>query len=110
MSRTMIRDRWLSLSLVIASALPWSLSLGVMGVWLIAEDHGGVLGHRSISLSAGIALLCSAQIVFLLCIADRVFGRAHRIVSRTIEGGLSAIFLGSIIVLAWSSVLEFGLH
>ncbi len=104
----MYSRRWMSLALVMASALPWSLSLGVLGVWLIAEPHAGVLGHRVLATSAGAAALCGAQIVFLMCIADRVFPRAHRVISRTIQSMLGVIFLGSTGVLAVVSVMQWG--
>lgn len=97
--------RWMSMTLVILSALPWGLSLGVMGVWLIAHEHHGILSSRSLSLSAGIAALCAGQLVFLMCIADRVFPRAHRVLSRGIESVLAAIFLSASGVLAVSAVL-----
>jgi len=87
--------RWLSLSLVVMAALPWSLSLGVMGLWLIAQEHQGMLGSRVIALSAGIAALSAGQLVFLITIGDRVFPRAHRLIVWTLEGGLGAIFLAA---------------
>ncbi len=98
--------RWVSLTLVVMTALPWSLSLGVMGLWLITEPQTGMLARPVIGLSAGIAALCAAQIVFLMCIADRIFPRAHQVLSRTIEGALGMIFLGSTLVLAGASVVE----
>jgi hypothetical protein len=99
----------LSLALVYLTASAWSISLGVLGLWLIVEDHQGVLADRWLSLSAGMAALSGAQIVFLLCIADRVFPRANKIVSGTLEGGLGAIFLGSVVVLALSAIVEVGM-
>jgi hypothetical protein len=101
--------RWMSLTLVTATALPWSLSLGVMGVWLIAQDHQGILAGRWVSVSAGIASLCAAQIVFLICIADRLFPQTNRVLSRAVEGGLGAIFLGSAGVLAIASIAGWGM-
>jgi len=98
--------RWVSLTLVMVTALPWSLSLGVMGLWLIAEPHTGTLARPGIGGSAGVAALCGAQIVFLMCIADRVFPRAHRLISRTLEGILAMIFLGSAGVLAGAWAIE----
>lgn len=81
------------------------MSLGVMGLWLIDEAHNGMLGSWWVSMSAGIVALAGAQIVFLICIADRIFPRTHQTLSRTIEGGLGAIFLGAGGVLAVSSIL-----
>ena len=101
-------QRTLSLALIVLSALPWSLSLGVFGLWLIFGEHDGGLGEPAVRMSSGIAALCAGQIVFLLCIADRVFPRTHRVISRTLEGGLGAIFLGSVVVCAIASVMSWG--
>ncbi|MBL4697617.1 MAG: hypothetical protein JKX70_02165 [Phycisphaerales bacterium] len=103
------KQRWLSMSLVIATALPWSISLGVIGLWLIGGHNQGVFESKVVSISGGIAALCGAQVIFLVCIADRVFPKAHTYLSRVLEGGLGVIFLGSSCVLAGASIIEWGL-
>src|SRR5690606_4343824 len=100
-----ISARWLSVALIVLTALPWSLALGVLGVWLIARFDEGLIGGSMTSLSSGIAAICASQIVFLMCIADRVFPRAHWMISRTLEGGLGLIFVVSACVLAVSAVM-----
>jgi len=96
------------MALVIATSLPWSLSLGVMGLWMMDQPQRGMFGNPLISMSAGIASLCGAQIVFLLCIADRIFPRTPRVIARTLEGGLGVIFLGAVGVLAAGAIVFWG--
>lgn len=90
----------ISLSFIILAALPWSLTLGFLGVWMLDHRHEGLLGSWAIATSGGIAALCGGQLVFLFCIVDRVYPQANRVMTRTIEGGLGAIFLGTTLVLA----------
>jgi len=101
--------RVLSVALVMLTALPWSLALGVLGLWMIAEPQavfvGGGRAMTTVSISAGIAAICAAQVIFLLCIADRVFPGANQRMVRVIEGGLGVIFLCSAGVLAVASFI-----
>ena len=94
------KKSWLSLSLIVLASLPWSLTLGVLGVWMLDHRQDGMFESSAIATSGGVAALCGAQLVFLFCIADRVFPKANQIMTRAIEGGLGAIFLGSTLVLA----------
>lgn len=103
--RTLFSGRWLSVSLIVLTALPWSLALGVTGVWLIARFDQGLIGGAMTTLSSGVAALSASQIVFLMCIADRLFPQAHKALSRTVEGGLGLIFLISVCVLALSAMM-----
>ena len=103
--RAIISARWLSVALIVVTALPWSLALGVLGVWLIDQHAEGLIAGPTASLSSGIAAICASQIVFLMCIADRVFPRTHKSISRTLEGGLGLIFIVSACVLAVSAVM-----
>jgi hypothetical protein len=54
---------------------------------------------RSVSIPAGVSALAAGQLVFLMCIADRVFVRVPPAFSRTIETGLGAILLLGTVVL-----------
>lgn len=76
----------------------------MLGVWLIDHRDAGMFQSPVVAISGGIAAVCGAQLVFLFCIADRVFLNAKRTMTRSIEGGLGAIFLGATIVLAMASV------
>ncbi|MEX0876092.1 MAG: hypothetical protein WD114_01420 [Phycisphaerales bacterium] len=92
------------MSLVTLCVLPWSWALGMMGLWLMDSQPPGPLGDPWLSRSAGVASLCAAQLVFLLCAADRLFPRAHTALTRSIQAGLGATFLGSALVLAVASL------
>lgn len=93
--------RWLSMTLVIVAALPWAVSLGVLGLWILLSDHPtGVLSRSGFSVSAGISALAGAQLVFLMCIADRVFPRVPKRLARSVETGLGAILLSGTVVLS----------
>lgn len=89
------------MSLVIAAALPWALSLGVLGLWILLSNHPtGVLSRPGFAISAGISALAGAQLVFLMCIADRVFPRVPMRLARSVETGLGAILVGGTVVLS----------
>ena len=87
--------------MVVAAALPWSVSLGILGLWLVLTQHtSGILASPSVAVPAGICALAAGQLVFLMCIADRVFPKAPAAMVRTVESGLGAILLGGTIVLS----------
>ncbi len=96
----MSMQRWMSLGLVIAMALPWSVSLGVLGLWILLGEHTmGMLSKPMVSGSAGICALAAGQLVFLMCIADRVFLRVPAALARSVELGLGAIlFVGTVVL------------
>ncbi len=83
----------------------WSLALGVLGVWLIAEPHDGWLGDPLVSVSAGVVALCSAQLVFLVCAVDRVFPSPHRWIRSGAHLGNMLILSVSMGVLIMASLL-----
>lgn len=93
-------QRWVSMTLVVATALPWSVSLGILGLWILLNEHGvGVFSRPGISVPAGLCALAAGQLVFLMCIADRVFVRVPAILARSVETGLGAILLVGTVVL-----------
>ncbi len=100
-----MRARWMSLTIVFASAGLWSIALGVLGAWLIAEPHTGILSHDSVSISAGLGCLCAAQLVFLECVADRAFPRTHRGIRIGIKGANALTLGGSVCVLLLAVVI-----
>jgi len=81
--------------MLILTAAPWSLAMGVLGLWLLAQPHTGLLGGPMVSLSAGVAMICIAQLVFLICVADRLFPGVHRPMRAVMHGGLLLTFLCS---------------
>lgn len=97
--------RWLSLALLTLFAGAWSVSLGVLGVWLISGSHSGILRNGWVSTSAGLVALCAAQLVFLLCVVDRVFPNPHGQVRALIQSGNTLILACSAIVLIPATLL-----
>ena len=88
-----LQRRWLSLGVLACVAGLWCVALGVLGLWLIAAEHRGLLSNPLVSLSAGLVCLCGAQMVFLECVAERLFPHAHR-GPRMVIRGLNALTLG----------------
>lgn len=101
--RVVVR-RWVSLSLLSLCVVPWCWTMGVLGVWLLAHDHRGVLADPYLSGSAGLASLSASQLVFLLCVAERVFPRADARLARGAPSVMGAIFLLSVLVLALAAL------
>ena len=94
------RRRWMSMTLVIATALPWSLALGILGLWVLLNQHTpGMLADRSIAVPVGVSSLAGAQLVFLICIADRVFPGVPAKLNRVVESLFVAILAVMTIVL-----------
>lgn len=91
--------------MLVLTAGPWSLAMGVLGLWLLAQPHSGFLARPMVSLSAGIVLICIAQSVFLVCIADRLFPSVHRSIRAFLHGGLVLTFLCSSGVLLVAGLL-----
>lgn len=112
------KHRIVSMSMIAVLAMGWSLALGVLGLWLLFGDQSGTLAgtlagsiswtkasSESVRINGGIVALIGSQIVFLLCIADRVYPRAHPMMTRTIEMALGAIFFVSACVLGGSALI-----
>lgn len=70
------RQRLVQLLIVLLAGF-WSIAMGVLGLWLIAEPHTGLLGHKPVSISAGTCALCAAQLIFIDCVAIRLFPNPH---------------------------------
>ncbi len=97
--------RWISMTMVVATALPWSVALGILGLWILFDSHGlGVLSNRGIAVPVGLCSLAGAQLVFLMCIADRVFPRVPVSLNRSVESVFGAILVIMTIVLCVNMV------
>lgn len=100
-----MQRRWVSLTLLALSAGVWCVTIGVLGLWLIGEQHRGVLSNPVVSICAGLACLCGAQLVFLECVADRVFPSPHGGIRTLIRGANALTLGGSVCVLMLSLVI-----
>lgn len=88
--------RIMSLGVLLAVAVPWALALSVLGLWLIFSSGGGALGgvfsDRRVVVGVGISSLACGQLVFMLCVCDRVFPRASRRLVMLGEGSAGLVF------------------
>ncbi|MFT5422601.1 MAG: hypothetical protein ACI89L_000366 [Phycisphaerales bacterium] len=93
------------LPLVLAAGV-WALSLTAGGAWLASSD---VLGDSPAGRlgggASGMLAMAGGQLVFLCCVADRVFPRASRRLRWSMElvmcGGMIAAFVGVLVALVW---------
>lgn len=86
--------RWVSLGLLLAAALPWSLALSVVGLWVLLDRPGrGLLADPWVSGGVGAAAFAGGQLVFMVCVSSRVFPRADRRITVPAEGVMAAVFV-----------------
>lgn len=97
----MTTRRMMSLGVLLLVTLPWALSLSVLGLWLMrpAGSVGlpGVLGDPDVAMGVGLSSFASGQIVFLMCVCDRVFPRASRRLVVACEGFAGLVFAGALV-------------
>lgn len=99
-----MHHRRFSISLIVLIAGVWSLVLGVLGMWLLFEPHGGILSSAWVSGSAGVFCLCAAQVVFLSIAADRLFPDASARIRTVAQSGNLLILALSLGVLVSASL------
>lgn len=87
------------MSLLTLCAGVWCVAIGVLGLWLMTQEHRGPLSPRVVSVCAGIACLCAAQLVFLECVCERVFPGSHAWVRNLLRSSNALILGGSLCVL-----------
>jgi len=99
--------RRLTLSLLVAVALPWALVMTVGGLWLLAPGGAGEFLSPLARTVLGVTSVSAGQLVFMCLVADRIFPEAQRRTTWWLEcftcvvlfGGfvwLFAILLGSL--------------
>lgn len=100
--------RMVSLAFVLLAAVPWSAALTVLGMWLLVSDHAvGPLRTGWQSVGVGLSAVACGQLVFMLCVCDRVFPRVSRYLSVPAEVSMGLGFVGGLAV-AGLSVLSQG--
>lgn len=78
--------RKLSLTLLALVALTWALVLCVGGLWLAVIAPGLVEpGTEMLARVGGVTAIAGGMLVFVICIADRVFPRASRRLTWSME-------------------------
>lgn len=90
--------RLVSLGLVLLAALPWSVALTAVGlrVWL-SPGLTGILAVPWVSAGVGAAAFGAGQLVFMMCVSDRVFPRADRRVTAPVEGAMAMVFVAGLL-------------
>ncbi len=105
----MSNRRMMSLGVLSLVTVPWALAMSVLGLWLISPEGSavlpGVLAEPAVSGFSGVSALACGQLVFMVCVCDRVFPRASRRLVILIEGLTGLVFVG---VLAGLGVLLLG--
>lgn len=87
--------RWMSLGLVALAALPWSAAMTVLGLWLLTRPPGVPHAPPAPPGGDGVgwAALAGGQLVFLVCVSDRVFPRADRRITVPVEAGMALLLV-----------------
>ena len=92
------------MSLVVALGLAWSLLLALGGAWLAGNGHavwGG--SFAQITRVGGTVGVLAGVLVFLVCVADRVYPRTSRAVMLTAEVPLCFMLFVGIGVMVWTA-------
>lgn len=99
-------ERRVTLVLLVVAASPWALTLTVGGLWLVVNGLPGAEGAGKLAVrSAGLAALAGGQIVFLCCVADRVFPRASRRIRSWVELVMCGALLTSVLAMCGALVV-----
>ncbi|MEM9372369.1 MAG: hypothetical protein AAGA55_01880 [Planctomycetota bacterium] len=93
--------RLMSLGVLSAVTVPWALAMSVLGLWLIAPGSAvrapGILGDARVAGALGCSAFACGQVVFMVCVCDRVFPRASRRLTALCEGSAGVVFAGALI-------------
>ncbi|GJM19025.1 MAG: hypothetical protein DHS20C14_12380 [Phycisphaeraceae bacterium] len=100
----MTTARRLSLTLVVALGLAWSLLLALGGAWVLGTGHA-LWGESwaPLTRSAGAAGMLGGTLVFLTCVADRVYPSASRRLVLLAEVPVCVFLFVGIGVVVWSA-------
>jgi hypothetical protein len=87
-----------SLGLVLLAAVPWSMALTVVGLWVwFSPGMSGVLAIPLVSAGVGAAAFAGGQLVFMLCVSDRVFPSAARRITIPVESAMALVFVAGLL-------------
>ena len=71
--------RMVTLGFVLLLAIPWSAAMTILGLWLMFDTpHVRLLSSPGVGAGVGLASLACGQLVFMVCVCDRVFPRASK--------------------------------
>ena len=101
--------RMLSLGLVLLAALPWSVALTALGLAVLFSSPGSwPLAGRWFGLGAGLAAVGAGQLVFMVCVSDRVFPRADRRITAPAECAMAVLFVAGLATASCGLLLDGG--
>ncbi len=105
----MPKRRLVSLGLLLLAALPWSVALAVVGLFvLLSPPAEGILSSAWVSGGVGCAALAGAHMVFFVCVSDRFFPRADRRLTVPAEALMALCFVGGLVVASGGMLLDGG--
>lgn len=94
----MSNRRMMSLGVLSLVTVPWALAMSVLGLWLLFPSGGtvlpGVFGDPVVAGCLGVSAFACGQLVFMVCVCDRVFTHASKRLVVAIEGLAGLTFLG----------------
>ena len=97
----MVVPRRYSLITLAIVAAPWSVLLGVSGLWLVFSGPSVWPGAAVMCIIGGITLCMAGQLVCSVCIADRVFPRGGRAVGWLVEIPSCVVLIGGSLWFCW---------
>lgn len=101
--------RMLSLGLVLIAALPWSVALTALGLRaMLATPGAGPFSGGWFGTGAGLAAFGAGQLVFMVCVSDRVFPRADRRLTASAECAMAVLFVVGLVAASCGLVLDGG--
>jgi hypothetical protein len=100
----MVATRRYSLVTLALVAAPWSVLLGVSGLWLVFSGPSAWPGQGRICVVGGITLFMAGQLVCSFLIADRIFPRGGRAVGWFVEIPSCILLFAGCLWLCWATL------
>jgi len=82
-------------------AVPWAVGLSIGGLWLCLDAPSRWPGMASPLWIAGLTVLAAGQLVFLVCVADRVCPLGARVLAAWLELPICVLVLLGAVALVW---------
>lgn len=83
---------------LVGIATGWSFSLVLAGIWSVVTGAARGTGFSVELVSAGMGAIAAGHVVFLACVAERIFPRANRTIVLWMEMISCVIFFAASII------------